>query len=179
MSLALQSATQNILELHRPPTLLHQLFEAQVDKAPDQTAIVCGPVTLTYRELDQVANQLAHSLRESGVGPETCVGFWLPRSSHVYVALLGILKSGGAYVPLDADYPAERVSYILRDCGIKTLITTSEYVDKLIDFDGTVIQIVMDWPQISAFPTTRPQLPLAEQRSDNLCYVIYTSGSTG
>jgi non-ribosomal peptide synthetase-like protein len=179
MSLALQSDTQNLQQHFFAPTMLHQLFEAQVDKAPDQTAVVCGAVSLTYSELDQAANQLAHYLREMGVGPETCVGFWLPRSTHVYVALLGILKAGGAYVPLDAEYPEERVAYILQDCGIKTVITTGEYVEKLAGFDGRVIRIVMDWPQISAHPTTRLQLEPAEQRSENLCYVIYTSGSTG
>jgi non-ribosomal peptide synthetase-like protein len=159
--------------------LLHHLFESQADRTPAQTAVVFGPDSLTYAQLDRAANQLAHYLREMGVGPETPVAFWLPRSTHVYVSLLGILKAGGAYVPLDAEYPAERIAYILQDCGIKIVITITEYLDKLADFDGQVIQIVMDWPQISARPVTRPELPAAEQRPENLCYVIYTSGSTG
>lgn len=161
------------------PRLLHHLFEAQVERTPDQLAVVCGHVSLTYRQLDEAANQLAHYLRELEIGPESCVGFWLPRSTHVYVALLGILKSGGAYVPLDAEYPADRVSYILQDCGIKTVITTGEYADKLKGFDGQVIEIVGDWPRISARPITRVVLPDDQQRPENLCYVIYTSGSTG
>ena len=163
----------------RDPALLHRVFEAQVDRTPDNLAVSCGSDRLTYRELDQAANRLAHHLRSLGVGPETCVGFWLPRSTHVYVTVLGILKSGGAYVPLDAEYPAERVGYILQDCGIRILITTAEYVDQLAGYDGRVILIVADWPQISAQPATRPVLPVNDERSENLCYVIYTSGSTG
>lgn len=180
MSLLEQPAPETVgPRLHPPARLLHQLFEAQAEQTPEQTAVVCGSISLTYRELDQAANQLAHYLRELGVGPETCVGFWLPRSTHVYVSLLGILKAGGAYVPLDAEYPADRVAYILQDCGIKTVITTSEYVDRLIGFDGRVIQIVTDWPEISARPVTRSVPQEESQREDHLCYVIYTSGSTG
>jgi non-ribosomal peptide synthetase-like protein len=159
--------------------LLHQQLNSHVDRFPDDIAVVCGVESLTYLELDRAANQLAHYLRELGVGPETCVGFWLPRSMHVYVSLLGILKAGGAYVPLDAEYPTDRVAYILKDCGIRIVITTAEYVDKLSEFDGRVIQIVMDWPEISARPATRPVLPEGELRPEHLCYVIYTSGSTG
>ena len=172
----------SLLAIEHPgtvPILLHHLFELQADRSPEQTAVECGPVSLTYGELDRAANQLAHHLRGMGVGPETPVGFWLPRSTHVYVSVLGILKAGGAYVPLDAEYPAERVAYILQDCGIKIVITTSEYTDKLAGFDGRVIQIETDWPQISARPAMRLQLPDTEQSPDNLCYVIYTSGSTG
>lgn len=161
------------------PRLLHHLYEIQADQTPDQLAVVCGTVSLTYRQLDDAANQLAHYLRELEIGPESCVGFWLPRSTHVYVSLLGILKSGAAYVPLDSEYPADRVGYILRDCGIKVVITTGEYVDKLRGFDGHIIEIVSDWPRISARAMTRVELPREQQDATNLCYVIYTSGSTG
>ena len=91
-------------------TRLHELFEEQVDLYPDRVAVECESTQLTYRELDLSANQLARHLRSLGVGPDTCVAFWLPRSTDVYVALLGILKSGAAYVPLDAEYPADRVA---------------------------------------------------------------------
>lgn len=161
------------------PRLLHHLYERQAEKTPDQLAVICGNVSLTYRQLDDAANQLAHYLRELEIGPESCVGFWLPRSTHVYVSLLGILKSGGAYVPLDAEYPTDRVGYILKDCGIRVVITTGEYADKLQGFDGHLIEIVGDWPRISAQPITRVELPLEQQHAGNLCYVIYTSGSTG
>lgn len=179
MSLVLPSSAEDAPQHDFEPVLLHHLFETQTDRTPDQLAVICGTDSLTYRELDRAANQLAHYLRDLGVGPEACVGFWLPRSTHVYVALLGILKSGGAYVPLDAEYPAERVSYILNDCGIRIVITTNEYVEKLAGFDGQIIRIVLDWPLISACPVTRPRLIEAEMRPENLCYVIYTSGSTG
>ena len=159
--------------------LLHQLFEAQVDATPDRTAVECGPVSLSYLELDQAANQLAHYLRKLGVGPEIPVAFWLPRSSHTYVALLGILKAGGAYVPLDAEYPAERVTYILQNSGARIVITANGLIDRLADFDGRVISIETDWPQISAGPATRLHLDPIPRQSDCLCYIIYTSGSTG
>ena len=160
------------------PLLLHHLFERQVDQTPSLPAVISGTETRTYLQLDQSANQLAHYLRELEVKPETCVGFWLPRSTEVYVTLLGILKAGGAYVPLDAEYPPDRVAYILQDCGIKIVVTTREYADKLVGFEGRVIQIVEDWPQIATRPVTRV-LPSEDQRPDSLCYVIYTSGSTG
>lgn len=178
MSMVEQLAPARTASHGSAPVLLHHLFESQSDKSPDQAAVICGSVSVTYQELDRAANQLAHYLMELGVGPEACVGFWLPRSTHVYVAVLGVLKAGGAYVPLDAEYPADRVAYILQDCGIKIVITTSEYLEKLAGFDGTVIQIVADWPQISARPAIRPVRSLGHQ-PENLCYVIYTSGSTG
>lgn len=162
-----------------PPSLLHRFFETQVDQHPGQIAVEFGAARLSYRELDEAANQLAHHLQRLGVRPESCVGFWLPRSMNVYVALLGILKSGGAYVPLDAEYPADRVAYILDDCGIEIVITTSDYANRLVNFRGSVILIDQDWPEISARPTTRPPAVDVQTQPENLCYVIYTSGSTG
>ena len=161
------------------PSLLHRFFETQVDQHPDQTAVEFGAERLSYRELDDAANQLAHHLQGLGVSSESCVGFWLPRSMNVYVTLLGILKSGGAYVPLDAEYPADRVAYILNDCGIETVITTSDYTNRLGDFQGIVVLIDQDWPTISACPTTRLPAVGVQALPENLCYVIYTSGSTG
>jgi non-ribosomal peptide synthetase-like protein len=158
---------------------LHQLFEAQVDLHPDQIAVECGPLQMTYRELDQAANQLAHHLFLLGVKPESCVAFWLPRSTHVYVALLGILKVGGAYVPLDAEYPADRVNYILGDSGSRIVIATSEYAERLAGFGGTIILIDRDWPVIAGQAITRLAPGDCPADPRNLCYVIYTSGSTG
>ena len=159
--------------------LLDELFERQVELSRDQTAVSCGGESLTYGELDVAANQVASLLIELGVGPETCVAFWLPRSVHVSVAMLGILKSGGAYVPLDAEYPTERVQYILQDCGSQLVITTSEFRQRLAGFSGRIILLDEESPSISSRPGTKPIRSGIDRSPKNLCYVIYTSGSTG
>lgn len=161
------------------PIRLFDLFEAQVDLNPDRIAVECGSLQMTYRELDESANQLARHLCSLGVTAESCVAFWLPRSTEVYVTLLGILKSGAAYVPLDAEYPADRVTYILNDSGSRIVITTPEYADRLVGFAGTILLIDFDWPTIAMQPKTRLIRDTSEFGPQNLCYVIYTSGSTG
>ena len=163
----------------RSRTRLPELFEANVDLHSDRIAVECGSSRMTYRELDEAANRLAGYLRSLGVGPESCVAFWLPRSANVYVALLGILKSGGAYVPLDAEYPADRVAYILNDSGSKIVITTPEFSGRLAGFEGTIISIDSDWPTIAGRSAARLSPGVPELTPENLCYVIYTSGSTG
>lgn len=170
--------TQHVWSGH-PATTLSEVFEAQVDFSAERIAVECGSVQMTYRELDQSANQLASHLRSFHVGVEDTVAFWLPRSKEVYVALLGILKAGAAYVPLDSEYPADRVAYILQDAGCKLVVTTSEYVDRLEGFQGTVVLLDRDWPLIAALSSHRLTSLEAKARSENLCYVIYTSGSTG
>ena len=92
--------------------LIHELFEAQVERAPDAVALVFENQTLTYRELNERADRLAGRLREAGVGPDTLVGLHLERSPEIVVGMLGVLKSGGAYVPLDPAYPKERIDFI-------------------------------------------------------------------
>ncbi len=162
-----------------PDTRLPDLFEAQVDLNPDRIAVECGASRMTYRELDEAANRLARHLVTLGVGPESCVAFWLPRSTDVYVALLGILKAGAAYVPLDAEYPVDRVAYILENSQSQIVIATSEFANRLVGFDGTMISLESDARSISQQPSTR--IPRSDRgyASTNLCYVIYTSGSTG
>src|SRR4029434_7007560 len=98
-----------------PRACAHQLFEQQVEQTPEATALVFGEQSLSYRELNERANQVAHYLRARGVGPEVLVGLCLPRSIELAVGLLGILKAGGAYVPLDAEYPKERLSFMMED----------------------------------------------------------------
>ena len=163
----------------RSGSCLPELFEVQADRDPDRIAVECGSYRMTYRELDSAANQLARHLRSLGAGPETCVAFWLPRSTNVYVALLGILKSGAAYVPLDAEYPADRVAYILKDSGSTIVIAAPEFAERLVGLSETIISLETDWSAISRHPTDRIPEGDLELRSDNLCYVIYTSGSTG
>ena len=106
----------------------HRLVEEQAERVPDAVAVEIGGEALTYRELNERANRLAHHLRGLGVGPESRVGLCIGRSAGLPVGMLGILKAGGASVPLDPDYPADRLAFMLRDAGIDVLVT----VDSLI-----------------------------------------------
>jgi amino acid adenylation domain-containing protein len=153
---------------------IHQLFAAQVERTPDAVAVVCGEEELTYRELNQRANQLAHYLQKLGVGTEVLVGICVERSLDMIVGLLGILKAGGAYVPLDPAYPQQRLAFMLADAGVSFVICHSSFVNK---FDKiTVVCIDTDWNKITQ---ASQENPVSETKSDNLAYVIYTSGSTG
>jgi non-ribosomal peptide synthetase component F len=105
---------------------LHTLFEAQVKRTPNQTALVFRDQQYTYSELNRRANQLAHYLQKLGVGPEVCVGICVERSLAMVVGLLGILKAGGAYLPLDPAYPKERLDYMLADSETRVLLTQSD-----------------------------------------------------
>lgn len=155
---------------------LHQLFEAQVARNAQATAVSFGEERLTYVELDARANQLAHRLRELGVGPETLVGVALHRSAEMVVGLLGILKAGGAYVPLDPAYPKERLAIMVEDSGLSVLLTQSDLVDSLPEHNAQAVLLDDDWETISNYPTTNVTTAVG---TDNRAYVIYTSGSTG
>src|SRR5262249_24594137 len=95
--------------------LIQELFEQRVESAPEAVALVCEDRQLTYAELNRRANQLAHYLQRLGVGPESLVGICLERSPELVIALMGVLKAGGAYLPMDANYPAERLAYMIED----------------------------------------------------------------
>ena len=138
---------------------IHQLFEEQVIKNPDKTAIIACDRTLTYRELNEEANRIAHSLIKRGVGVGDIVAFALPRKSYLISTMLGILKSGAAYLPIDPEYPQDRIEYMLSDSGAKLLINENN-IKKLLQNNSTVN-------------------PCVNMSSDNICYCIYTSGSTG
>jgi amino acid adenylation domain-containing protein len=155
---------------------IHQLFEEQVEKTPDSVAVVFENQQLTYRELNQQANQLAHHLQTLGVRPEVLVGICVERSLEMVVGLLGILKAGGAYVPLDPHYPQERLDYMLADAGVELLLTQQELLSSLSSHTARVVYLDTDWQTIE--PQSHENLH-AGVRSDNLAYVIYTSGSTG
>src|SRR6185369_2563573 len=102
---------------------VHEVIEEQTKRTPDAVAVCFAEQQLTYQELNERANQLAHYLKRRGVGAEVLVGIMMQRSVEMVVALLGILKAGGAYVPLDAGYPAARLRYMLQDCGARLLLT--------------------------------------------------------
>src|SRR5437660_6800177 len=155
---------------------LHTLFEAQVEPTPESIALVFEEQQFTYHEVNQRANQLAHSLRALGVGPEICVGLCLERCPALIIALLGILKAGGAYVPLDPHYPSERLAFILEDARIAVLLSQEPLLPQLPAFSIPLLCLDRDWPIIGQQPASNPLLPL---HPDLLAYVIYTSGSTG
>jgi amino acid adenylation domain-containing protein/non-ribosomal peptide synthase protein (TIGR01720 family) len=155
---------------------LHTLIEAQVQRTPDAPALLFGGHTLTYRQLDARANQLAHRLREQGVGPDVLVGICVERSLEMVIGLLAILKAGGAYVPLDPEYPQERLAYMIEDSGIALLLTQTSL---LPDLPTTAIEVLIldqsaHW--LEAYSEQRPEVAVSPL---NLAYVIYTSGSTG
>ncbi|QLF91734.1 amino acid adenylation domain-containing protein [Pseudomonas sp. ABC1] len=152
---------------------IHQLIEAQAERTPYATAMVLGDEELTYQELNRKANQLAHKLRELGVGPDVLVGIAVERSLEMVIGLLAILKAGGAYVPLDPEYPRERLAYMAEDSGIGLLLTQSG----MLDLPG-VLSLYLDqeanW--LEGYGDDDPA-PLA--RYDSAAYMIFTSGSTG
>jgi non-ribosomal peptide synthetase-like protein len=167
--------------------LLHELFERHVELHPNRPAILLGANVVTYAELDRRANRLARHLRAMGAlrqaqdcaGAQERVAILLPRSSDVYIALLAVLKAGASYVPLDPEYPPDRVSYILGDCGVHTLITTSELAGPHAAAGRNVVLIDSHAAEISRQPVHRLTRDEIGASPLDLCYVIYTSGSTG
>jgi non-ribosomal peptide synthetase-like protein len=161
------------------PRLLHEWFERQADTRPNAIALVCAGQSLTYGEVEHRANQLAHWLRQQGIGRGNCVALWMPRSLEMLVALLGILKAGAAYVPLDPEYPADRVRFILGDCQARALITRRALADKLTGFAGKTLLLDDQVAALASLPTARITCSETGLTPEDLCYIIYTSGTTG
>jgi amino acid adenylation domain-containing protein/non-ribosomal peptide synthase protein (TIGR01720 family) len=155
---------------------VHQLFEAQAAATPDNIAVEWDGNRLSYCDLNERANQLAHHLQKLGVGPETLVAISVDRSLEMVIGLLGVLKAGGAYVPIDPSYPAERVAWMLGDSAAPALLTQSHLVERLPAHNAQVIRLDADWPKISRRSRKNPA---CAAKPENLAYVIYTSGSTG
>ncbi|MGA9382195.1 MAG: condensation domain-containing protein, partial [Phormidium sp.] len=156
--------------------VIHQLFEEQCLKTPEAVAVLYESKQLTYSELNNRANQLAHYLRSLGVGADVLVGICVERSLEMVVGLLGILKAGGAYVPLDPEYPAERLNFMLEDSQIGVLLTQQRLVDKLSITTAQKICLDTDWSEISQWSQENLNTNV---QPENLAYIIYTSGSTG
>ncbi|NIL16085.1 non-ribosomal peptide synthetase [Pseudomonas sp. AN3A02] len=154
-----------------------QLFEAQAQATPDACALTFAGQSLTYRQLNRQANQLAHKLRALGVGPEVLVGVALERGLEMIVGLLAILKASGAYVPLDPNYPRERLAHMMSDSGLKLLLTQGSLVEQLA-VPATVSSLCLDQAPGWLGDCSEENLPVLALPA-NLAYVIYTSGSTG
>jgi amino acid adenylation domain-containing protein len=156
---------------------IHELFEEQVERTPDAVAVVFENQKLTYRQLNERANQLAHHLQKLGVGPEVVVGICLERSLEMVIGLLGILKAGGAYLPLDPAYPQQRLAFMLSDAQVPVLLTQQRLGEKLPQQKAQVVYLDTDWD--SSIARESQQNPTSGATVDNLAYMIYTSGSTG
>ena len=151
-----------------------QLFEEQVERTPANLAVVAEGVALTYRELNQRANQLARLLRQAGVRPNHIVGIMVDRSPEMVIGIMGILKAGGAYLPLDPNYPAARIQYMLTNSGTEIILTRKPFRAKLTGSGLKLIELESEnyYPGGGANPKHHP-------KPNDLAYIIYTSGSTG
>ena len=155
---------------------VHELFEEQVERTPDAVAVVFEDHRLSYRQLNERANQLAHHLRKLGVGPDVMVGICVERSLEMAVGLLGILKAGGAFVPLDPEYPKERLEFMIKDSEPRALVIQEKSRDILAVYSGPVVCLDGGKGPVSSESNSVAACP---PNPANLAYVIYTSGSTG
>jgi amino acid adenylation domain-containing protein/FkbH-like protein/non-ribosomal peptide synthase protein (TIGR01720 family)/FkbM family methyltransferase len=156
---------------------IHQVFEEQVEQTPDAIALVYENESLTYRELNDRANQLAHYLQSLGVGTEVLVGICVERSPQMIIGMLAILKAGGAYVPLDSSYPQERLAYMLNDSQVSILLTQKQLVDQIPETNAQIVFLDTDWKEVIS--KYSQENPTSKASNHHLAYVIYTSGSTG
>jgi len=152
---------------------IHEQFEEQAEKTPDNVAVVYEDKYLTYRELNEKSNQLARVLREKGVVSDSIAAIMAERSLDMIVGIMGILKAGGAYLPIDPEYPKDRIEHMLKDSSASILLTQKHLRGKAA-FDGEAIEL--DSEQLYAGDSSNLE---AVNKTDNLAYVIYTSGSTG
>ncbi|WP_366295333.1 amino acid adenylation domain-containing protein [Paenibacillus sp. AN1007] len=168
----LHEFNDNAMDYSREYTI-QERFEAQVARTPDQLAVSYGDQRLTYRELNERANQLAHTLRAEGVGADQLVGIMTDRSMDMIVGIFGILKAGGAYVPLDPESPEDRMQHMLRDSGAKLLVV-QKHLKQRVSFDGKIIDLNDEKTYASELSNLK-----ATGDFRSLAYVIYTSGTTG
>jgi len=157
---------------------IHDLFQHQAAKSPDAIAIAYKNQKLTYRELEQKSNQLAHYLQRLGVTTETLVSFYLERSPELIITILAILKAGGAYLPLDTSTPPQRLNTILADAQAPILITQKNKLTSLPELPESLHLLCLD-DYFNSTTSSSPVPPIHNVNSHNLAYVMYTSGSTG
>ncbi|PYS97534.1 MAG: non-ribosomal peptide synthetase, partial [Acidobacteria bacterium] len=155
---------------------IHELFERQAQRTPEAVALVSKDERLSYRELNERANKLAHHLRGLGAGSETLVGILFARSVETVVAILGVLKSGGGYLPLDPKQPPERISFMLADAGVRLLLTREPLPAEMPRQKIQIICLDKEWHAIAKESAENPEGGVL---ADNPAYLVYTSGSTG
>ena len=155
------------------PRSIPELFGAQVDRAPETVALVCGDRSWTYRELDESANRLAHLLVEHGARAGATVAMLIPRSAEAILSILAVLKTGAAYLPIDPAHPDSRIEFMLHDAEALAILTTTELRVRVDGADVPVFEV--DEPVAD----DRPHSPLPLPRPDDLAYMTYTSGTTG
>ncbi len=156
---------------YRKDMTIPELFQEKADLLADQPAVVFEDRTLSYQTLHEQSSRIANLLKQKGVGADSPVAVLLDRSERMITSIMGILKAGGAYVPIDPAFPAERIQYILEDCGADFILTESKVAPpvsdaELIDFDRAIAEGAVDSPN-------------ADVNAQNLAYIIYTSGTTG
>lgn len=169
----------------QPLTALNQsiqaTFEALVEQTPDAIAVTCEGKNMTYAELNEEANKLAHYLIGKGCKANELIGILLERSNEVLIAIMGVLKSGAAYVPMDPDAPTDRIEYIIDDANIKVVLTQASMLSEMPFDDLTTVLMDEKWRerQFSSLPLDNVVLTEQGYAPDDLAYVIYTSGTTG
>jgi amino acid adenylation domain-containing protein len=167
-----------------PDVCIHEAFEAQAARTPDAPAVIFPALSsntahdqvLTYRQLNERANQLARHLRSLGAGPETIVAIYTERSLHMVVAVLGILKAGAAYLPLNFNNPPDRLAFVIADTQPVAILTQQDMRAGLPAYDGPIIALDADWPEVAVWPDDNLSCGTT---LENLVAIIYTSGSTG
>ena len=151
-------------------------FEQTAQAQANEPALVCGTTTLTYRQVNEQANGLAHYLINTyGVKPGAIVGLLTRRSEKPIVAMLAILKTGAAYLPMDAEHPAERIQFMLTDAGVEVLVTENDFVPRLSSYEGKIVALDAQPEAL----TPKAETPAVTIAPEHLFYIIYTSGSTG
>jgi amino acid adenylation domain-containing protein len=155
---------------------IHELFEEQVERTPEAVAVVYEDQQMTYRELNQKANQLAHYLGERGVRAEALIAVFMERSLEMVIAILGVLKAGGAYVPIDPDTPTDRLKFMLQDTQTPLILTQERFSSYLEEFVDQRICLDSAWEELSRESQENPK---SQVDGETAAYTIYTSGSTG
>ncbi|CAF4582387.1 unnamed protein product, partial [Rotaria socialis] len=169
----------NVAELNTQTTL-HQLFEVEAGKSSEKIAVIYQDVQLTYGELNEKANRLAHYLRSiCDIQPDDLIALFLDKSELMIISILSVWKSGAAYVPIDPSYPDERIQFILNDTKAKIVITNTKYMTRFDRYD--IMKIEVDCLLINQLISKNSMTfnPDANATKDNMAYVIYTSGTTG
>lgn len=155
---------------------IHHLFQEQAARTPEAAALTFESDTITYHELNQRANQLAHHLQSIGLIPDTSVGVYMTRSIEMVVAVLAVLKAGGAYLPLDPTYPPQRIAFMVEDADVPVILTQASLAAQLPAHSAQLVRVDSDW---SLIQRQRTNNPVTTVTAAHLSYLIYTSGSTG